>query len=212
MVTIELNTIGKKFNRNWLFKNVNLHVAANKSYALTGFNGSGKSTLLQLIYGYQVPSAGTVVYTNGTEIISPDVVYKHIMFVAPYLDFPEELSLLEVLQFHFAFKQKVTTVTDAEMIAEAGLEGSEHKHIKYFSSGMKQRLKLMLAFYTQCDVLLLDEPCSNLDEWGIEWYRKMMLQQKGKRTILIASNQKAEYDFCDVVFAVTDFKPVVPVV
>ncbi|MES2779564.1 MAG: ABC transporter ATP-binding protein [Bacteroidota bacterium] len=208
MVAIELKGIGKKFNRNWLFKEVNLHFAANKAYALTGFNGSGKSTLLQLIYGYQVASAGTVEYTQGDKKIAPEAVYKHVLFVAPYLEFPEELSLLEVLHFHFSFKLKSSAVSDAEMIAEAGLQGSEHKHIKYFSSGMKQRLKLALAFYTQCDVLLLDEPCSNLDEWGIEWYRKMMLQQKGKRTILIASNQKAEYDFCDAVYPVTDFKPV----
>lgn len=208
MVSIELKGIGKKFNRSWLFKEVNLHFAANKAYALTGFNGSGKSTLLQLIYGYQVASAGTAVYMQGTAIISPDAVYKHVVFVAPYLEFPEELSLLEVIQFHFSFKSKSNQANDAEMIAEAGLQGSEHKHIKYFSSGMKQRLKLMLAFYTECDVVLLDEPCSNLDESGIEWYRKMMLLQKGKRTILIASNQKAEYDFCDAVYAVTDFKPV----
>jgi ABC-type multidrug transport system ATPase subunit len=76
---------------------------------------------------------------------------------------------------------------------------------------MKQRLKLMLAFYTECELLLLDEPCSNLDESGIEWYRNMMMQQKNTRTIIIASNQKAEYDFCDQVYAVTDFKPVVPI-
>lgn len=209
MVAIELKGIGKKFNRNWLFKEVNLHFAANKSYALTGFNGSGKSTLLQLIYGYQVASAGTVVYTQGTETIAPESVYKHVMFAAPYLEFPEELSLLEVVQFHFAFKSRSIAVSDVEMIAEAGLQGSEHKHIKYFSSGMKQRLKLMLAFYTECEVLLLDEPCSNLDENGIAWYRNMILGQKGKRTIVIASNHKAEYDFCDEVYAVTDFKPVV---
>ncbi|MES2559433.1 MAG: ATP-binding cassette domain-containing protein [Bacteroidota bacterium] len=207
MVAIELKSIGKKFNRNWLFKEVNLHFAANKSYALTGFNGSGKSTLLQLIYGYQVPSAGSVEYTEVGETIAPEAVYKHISFVAPYVELPEELSLLEVLQFHFSFKVKSSAVSNGEMIAAAGLQGSEHKQIRYFSSGMKQRLKLMLAFYTQCDVLLLDEPCSNLDEGGIDWYRKMMLEQKGKRTILIASNQQSEYDFCDTVYAVTDFKP-----
>lgn len=208
MVAIELKGIGKKFNRNWLFKEVNLHFEANKSYALTGFNGSGKSTLLQLIYGYQVASSGTAVFKLGTETIAPEDIYKHVVFIAPYLEFPEELSLLEIVQFHFAFKSKSIAVSDTEMITEAGLQGSEHKHIKYFSSGMKQRLKLMLAFYTQSEVLLLDEPCSNLDEDGITWYRNMILKQKGKRTILIASNQKAEYDFCDALYAVTDFKPV----
>lgn len=209
MIAIELKGIGKKFNRNWLFKEVSLLFAANKSYALTGFNGSGKSTLLQLIYGYQVPSAGTVVYRLNDSSIAPESIYKHAIFVAPYLEFPEELSLLEVVSFHFSFKSKTKAITEQEMIAEAGLGGSEHKYIKYFSSGMKQRLKLMLAFYTHGEVLLLDEPCSNLDENGIAWYRKMILEQKGNRTIIIASNQQVEYDFCDRVYSVTDFKPAV---
>lgn len=210
MIGIELKGIGKKFNRNWLFKEVNLVFEAGRSYALTGFNGSGKSTLLQVIYGYQVASAGSVLYTQSTTSIAPEAIYKHITFVAPYLEFPEELTLMEVLEFHFSFKTKSFGVIESDIIESAGLRGSEHKQIKYFSSGMKQRLKLLLAFHTQCDVMLLDEPCSNLDEIGIEWYRKMMLQQKGKRTIIIASNQKSEYDFCDAVYAVTDFKPIVP--
>jgi ABC-type multidrug transport system ATPase subunit len=211
VITIELKGVGKKFNRNWLFKDVNLLFVPNKTYALTGFNGSGKSTLLQVIYGYQVVSSGAVLLSKPSETISPELAYKHIMFVAPYLDFPEELSLLELLHFHFSFKGKAIQISNDAMIAAAGLKGSENKHIKYFSSGMKQRLKLMLAFYTECELLLLDEPCCNLDESGIEWYRNMMMQQKNTRTIIIASNQKAEYDFCDQVYAVTDFKPVVPI-
>lgn len=212
MIRIELKGIGKKFNRNWLFKEVNLVFEAGRSYALTGFNGSGKSTLLQVIYGYQVASAGTVHYSQAEDAIAPEALYKHVTFVAPYLEFPEELTLTEVLAFHFSFKRNDSGIPNTDMIESAGLKGSEQKQIKYFSSGMKQRLKLLLAFHAQCDILLLDEPCSNLDESGIDWYRNMMLKQKGNRTIIIASNQKSEYDFCDALYAITDFKPIVPVV
>jgi ABC-type multidrug transport system ATPase subunit len=205
---ITLSSIGKKFNRQWLFKEVNLLFEADHSYALTGFNGSGKSTLLQIIYGYQVPSTGKVAFTLNEHPLADEVLYQHIAIAAPYLELPEELTLLEVLKFHFAFKQITAQITFETAIEQAGLTGNEHKQVRYFSSGMKQRLKLILAFYNDCKVLLLDEPCSNLDDQGVSWYREMVLKQKGTRTIIIASNQKAEYDFCDAVYNVTDFRPV----
>lgn len=208
---IALNGIGKKFNRTWLFKEVNLLFESNHAYALTGFNGSGKSTLLQIIYGYQVASAGKVEVSAKGQPVAPEVLYKHIAIATPYMELPEELTLLEVLEFHFSFKKLVPDNTFEMIIAEAGLSGSEDKQVKFFSSGMKQRLKLILAFYNECEILLLDEPCSNLDDQGVRWYRDMMKEQQGTRTIIIASNQTAEYDFCDAVYRVTDFKPALPV-
>jgi ABC-type multidrug transport system ATPase subunit len=209
-LNIALNGIGKKFNRTWLFRDVNLQFESNHAYALTGFNGSGKSTLLQIIYGYQVASAGKVEVSANGKPVADEILYKHIAIATPYMELPEELTLLEVLEFHFAFKKLVNDITFEMIIAEAGLSGSEDKQVKYFSSGMKQRLKLMLAFYNDCEILLLDEPCSNLDEQGVRWYRDMMKEQKGTRTIIIASNQQSEYDFCDAVYSITGFKPVSP--
>jgi ABC-type multidrug transport system ATPase subunit len=72
---------------------------------------------------------------------------------------------------------------------------------------MKQRLKLLMAVYADTPLLLLDEPCSNLDNQGIEWYRNLVQTQLKKRTIIIASNQLFEYDFCDSTLSVHDFKP-----
>jgi ABC-type multidrug transport system ATPase subunit len=209
-LNIVLNGIGKKFNRTWLFRDVNLQFESNHAYALTGFNGSGKSTLLQIIYGYQVASAGKVEVSANGKPVADEILYKHIAIATPYMELPEELTLLEVLEFHFAFKKPANDITFEMIIAEAGLSGSEDKQVKYFSSGMKQRLKLMLAFYNDCEILLLDEPCSNLDEQGVRWYRDMMKEQKGTRTIIIASNQQSEYDFCDAVYSITAFKPVSP--
>jgi ABC-type multidrug transport system ATPase subunit len=209
-LNIALSSIGKKFNRQWLFRNIDLRFESGRSYALTGFNGSGKSTLLQLIYGYQVPSAGTILFSNGEHPVAPEELFRHIAIAAPYIELPEELTLNETLQFHFSFKTFDPSASIEQAITDAGLAGNEHKQIRYFSSGMKQRLRLILALYNECEVLLLDEPCSNLDDQGIVWYRELMLRRKGSRTIIIASNQAAEYDFCDAVFAVTDFKPALP--
>jgi ABC-type multidrug transport system ATPase subunit len=202
-VKIELHQIGKKFNKHWLFKQVDCVVDPCRTMAITGFNGSGKSTLLQILLGFQLPSTGHIVYSLNGNTISDEVFFNHVSFVAPYLELPEELTLMEMLEFHFSFKQLKPDAHFETMIAEAGLRGSEHKQVKYFSSGMKQRLKLLLAFFATSEVLLLDEPTSNLDATGISWYQQLLKTAHHTRTIVIASNQQYEYALSDHILDIT---------
>lgn len=202
---IELLQIGKKFNKQWLFKNINFTIQSDQTVAITGHNGSGKSTLLQLILGYQIPSRGKVIYKLNQQLIHSDNCFKHIAFAAPYMELPEELTLMEVLDYHFSFKQLSSAKKLITLIEEAGLKGNENKQVKYFSSGMKQRLKLLLAFNDTSEVLLLDEPTSNLDEKGIAWYQQILAAQHHTRTIIIASNQKYEYELSDSVLDITTY-------
>jgi ABC-type multidrug transport system ATPase subunit len=129
-----------------------------------------------------------------------------ISLAAPYLELPEEFTLEEMLRFHFSIVPAKTGYLKEEMLKSAGLAGQEQKFIKHFSSGMKQRLKLLLAFYSNSPLLLLDEPCSNLDENGIKWYRRMLEENLGTRTIIIASNQSIEYEGCQTIINVSQFK------
>ncbi len=205
---ITLKDIGKRFNRQWIFKGVNMVFEAGKAYALVGNNGSGKSTLLQLIYNFQTISKGEIIYKVKETELSENELIHQMAFAAPYLELIEEFTLNEMLDFHFGFFKQIKGSTYSEMIADCGLAGNENKFIKHFSSGMKQRLKLVLALNSESPLLLFDEPCSNLDEQGINWYRNAVQKQLGKRTILIASNQSFEYDFCDQVLNIVDFKPV----
>ncbi len=200
---IVLNQVGKKYTKRWLFKGISFLIESNQTIAITGYNGSGKSTLLQIVLGYQLPSTGSVQFFQHDQVILPEHIFNHIAFVAPYLELPEELTLLEAIDFHFSFKQFNPKQSITEAIHHAGLTGNETKFIKYFSSGMKQRLKLLLAFYDTSEVLLLDEPTSNLDETGIAWYQQLLATQHHTRTIIIASNQKYEYELCDAVMDVT---------
>lgn len=200
---IELHQIGKKFNKHWLFKQVDCTILSGQTVAITGFNGSGKSTLLQILLGFQIPSTGNIVYTLGDQNIDDEHFFHHVSFVAPYLELPEELTLMEVLQFHYAFKKLKAGASYENMISQSGLSGSEHKQVKYFSSGMKQRLKLLLAFFTTTEVLLLDEPTSNLDATGISWYQQLLAAEHHQRTIVIASNQPYEYGLSDFVLDIT---------
>ena len=203
---IELQQVGKRFNRQWLFKNISYQFLENKSYAIIGNNGSGKSTLLQMIYGFQTISQGKIIIQNEGIKIPDDQIHQHSSYVAPYLELLEELTLVEMLHFHFQFKERLRNISIDEMIVLCKLENSRNKQVKLFSSGMKQRLKLALAFFSDSPLVFLDEPCSNLDMQGIDWYQEMVASIVGKCTLIVASNQSYEYDFCDGKLKVEEFK------
>lgn len=182
---IELKNIGKKFNRNWIFKGIDFSIESGDLVSITGHNGSGKSTLLQIISGFITPSRGTIHYGHKKEDLQ-----TNFSFVAPYQNVVEEFTLLEHLAFHGQFKKPLLAFQD--IIQQAGLSGNEDKPIKEFSSGMKQRLRLALAFFYESEVIFLDEPTSNLDKQGEQWYQQLIISSKSNKTLIIASNQEFE--------------------
>jgi ABC-type multidrug transport system ATPase subunit len=198
---IELKNIGKKFNKDWILKNLNYTFCSNDSYAITGFNGSGKSTLLQIILGFVIPTEGQVIYgntiNNNFELINDEIAFKNISITAPYLELIEEMTATEFLMFHQQFKQFINTISIAEILNIVQLSKAANKQIRYFSSGMKQRLKLAQAFFSNSSVLLLDEPCSNLDKIGIDLYHQLIKNYTKNRLIIICSNDEVEYSFCN---------------
>ncbi len=202
----ELKNISKKYNADWIFYGVNFTFESNKTYAITGNNGSGKSTLLQIIYSFQTHTKGSIVYQINNTKIEEEELSKYLSFAAPYLELMDEFTLIEMLQFHFSFKPCLPNVSFSKMIEDSGLKGNENKVLKYFSSGMKQRVKLILAFYSHTPLLLIDEPCTNFDEEGIAWYRNLLLEQHHTKTIIISSNQSYEYDIADGVLVLDNFK------
>lgn len=199
---ISLQNAGKRFNRDWIFRSCSLELLPNHSYAITGPNGSGKSTLLQVIAGATLQSEGNIIYTEGDKIITDS--YLHIAIAAPYLELVEEMTATEMLQFHSAFKPLAGAIPS--ILQAVQLDKAANKQIRYFSSGMKQRLKLAQAFFSNVPVLLLDEPTTNLDADGIALYRSLIQQQLGKKLIIISSNVEAEYDFCEEVLRVESYK------
>ena len=116
----------------------------------------------------------------------------------------EELSAVEMLNFHATFKPFVKPVL--EILEEVNLEKSAHKQIRYFSSGMKQRLKLAQAFFSATDVLLLDEPTTNLDAEGIALYQRLIRTYANEKMLVVSINDKQEYDFCEEVISIVDYK------
>ena len=189
---ISLQNLGKRFNREWIFRHFDYEFISQKSYAITGPNGSGKSTLLQVMGGAITLSEGTVVYEN----IKPEDIYKHISIAAPYLELVEEMTLTEFFNFHAELKNWLPSITIKKILSVIELEKAADKQLRYFSSGMKQRLKLAQAFFSDTSVLLLDEPCTNLDEDGVQLYHRLINEYTLNRIVIVSSNDIGEYGFC----------------
>jgi ABC-type multidrug transport system ATPase subunit len=205
MITIELNSIGKKFEGRWIFRNINLSFKQGDAIAITGYNGSGKSTLLQIISGYQSPSEGALFCTLNGKEIDINEWYHQIACVTPLLEMPEELTLRENIAFFRSFKPLQEDFS-AQILADlAQLSDYLDKPLKYFSSGMKQRAKLSLAILSDASVLLLDEPLSNLDRPGVEWFLSLMKKYAESKILIICSNkQPEEMALCNSEFDVSD--------
>ena len=206
MMTIDLKNAGRRFNQEWIFRDLTYQFKSGGKYAVLGPNGSGKSTLLSMVMGNLSPSEGSVIYHDTKGEIPVESLYKQISFAAPYLDLIEEFTLQETIEFHFKFKAFQQGMDLDKVLERLGLAKSQDKALKYFSSGMKQRTKLVLACCSATPILLLDEPTSNLDVQGVDWYQELIREYTANRLVVVCSNQEAEYSFCDHVIQVTDYK------
>jgi ABC-type multidrug transport system ATPase subunit len=193
---ISLSETGKRFNRDWVFRNFSYQFQSSDTYAITGPNGSGKSTLLQVIAGAVATSEGSVIYKNGDKNIEADNVFRYLSVAAPYQELIEEMTLNEFLQFHKTFKPLMSSISVKGILSMTNLEDAANKQIRFFSSGMKQRVKLAQAFFSDTPVLLLDEPCTNLDEEGIRLYHSLIDGYTTGRIVIVSSNDAAEHGFC----------------
>src|SRR5688572_19199221 len=162
-LVITVSGLGKRFNREWIFRNLDYKFQPANVYAITGPNGSGKSTLLQVLWGQLPQSKGELKYSDDHKEIRVDEIYNHLTVATPYLDLIEEFTLSEHLRFHFKLRPSRNQMGEEEILDRLKLRHAKNKPIANFSSGMKQRLKLGLAFFTQAELVFLDEPTTNLD-------------------------------------------------
>jgi len=203
---ISLTDAGKRFNRDWIFRHFTYHFQAGQSYAITGPNGSGKSTLLQALSGGMYINEGTIQYAIGNEQLTTDNIYAHVSICAPYLEVVEEMTVTEFLNFHHGFKPFIAGATVDSIIATIGLEKAVNKQIRYYSSGMKQRVKLAQCIFSDTAIVLLDEPCTNLDSKGIELYHRLIADYCKDRLVVVSSNDEVEYSFCRERINIGDYK------
>lgn len=207
---ITLQNISRRFNRDWIFQQVNYQFQSGIRYAILGPNGSGKSTLLQIVAGSLTPSDGTISYTLSGKPLEVEDIYQHISLAAPYLELIEEFTLAEIIDFHFKFNKYLQETSRETLIELLDLPKARNKPLRNFSSGMKQRVKLALAICSDTPLLLLDEPTANLDKQGVAWYLELVDRFAADRLLIVCSNQEHEYQFCDEFLQVMDYKSLTP--
>jgi ABC-2 type transport system ATP-binding protein len=204
---IQVTAASKRFNTEWIFSNLNFSFTTGQHYALIGNNGSGKSTLLQIIAGYIGLTKGGIQWiSTSNETIDSTNIFQYISIATPYLELVEEFTALEQIIFHQQFKPLQNGLEPIELLEKIGLRNAAKKQIRNFSSGMKQRLKLALAIFDQAPILLLDEPCSNLDQEGIQTYHQLMQTYAMHKLVIVASNDPQEFQFCSQQLSLSNFK------
>jgi ABC-type multidrug transport system ATPase subunit len=203
---ISLTDAGKRFNRDWIFRHCNYTFDTGNAYAITGPNGSGKSTFLQVLSGGMMLNEGAITYHNAKGEVKPEQVYRQVSVCAPYMEVVEEMTLTEFFEFHHGFKPFLPTVSTQTIIAAIGLEKAANKQIRYYSSGMKQRVKLAQCIFSDTSIVLLDEPCTNLDVTGIDLYQQLINDYCQQRLVFVSSNDEIEYRFCKERVNILDWK------
>ena len=203
---ISLTDAGKRFNRDWIFRHLTYTFEVGQSYAIIGPNGSGKSTLLQVLSGAMQANEGNVQYSIRNVQCSIEEVFNYVSICAPYLETVEEMTVKEFLEFHHHFKPFLSSVTPEKIISILGLENAVNKQIRYYSSGMKQRVKLGQAIFSDAPFVFLDEPCTNLDAAGIDLYHKLVKDYCQNRLLIVSSNDEMEYRFCRERINIQEYK------
>jgi ABC-type multidrug transport system ATPase subunit len=202
---IILNNVGKRYNSEWIFRGLSSTIDSTDKYVILGSNGSGKSTLLKVIASSVYTSEGNINYRQEGNEIQAESIFRHISIAAPYLELIEEFTLREIINFQQNLKPMVLEAN--QIIELLKLEKSANKALRYYSSGMKQRVKLGLAILAETPILLLDEPTSNLDHKGIDWYQEMITNYaKDKLLIVCSNNQKEEFFICNQEIRIEDYK------
>lgn len=206
MTEIIIENAGLRYNRDWIFRGINYHFVSGKHYAVTGTNGSGKSTFLQALCGALDIKEGKRTWKQQEDVIAAEKYFRYFAIAAPYLDLVEEFSAAEFLTFHSQFKKMISGVSVSDILEIVQLGAAENKQIRYFSSGMKQRLKLAQAIFSDVDVLFLDEPCTNLDAEGYALYQRLIKDYCHERLLIVASNDTKEYGFCSEIININQYK------
>lgn len=204
---IHFRGAGRKFPGQIVFQNLDLHIEEGAKWAILGGNGSGKSTFLKCAFGALSLSEGQLThYSKGQELALGDAALQ-IAYAAPYLELIEELQVLDFLKKAEGFRPFKAGLKAEDVMDRALLTEAANKKIRNLSSGMKQRLRLCLALLSATDLVILDEPGSNLDRKGLEWYRTLLEAELGGRTLLIGTNYNEDEAFlCTQELRITDYQ------
>lgn len=193
-LSCEVIGLGHRFQNFYLFKDLNLEIRSGSLLLVKGANGAGKSTFVKILAGGLEAMDGKVVFKSESgSVLEKEVLWRMMAMVAPYLELPEELTLRELIDFQIRMDvQKLEQQPFLEVAEALKMEKHLDRFISTYSTGMKQKAKIISAFGMERPVLFLDEPTSNLDQESQEWVLHRIADLKKSRLIVMASNEPAE--------------------
>lgn len=197
-VAITASGIGKSFNRRMVLKDITLSLNTGESLAITGKNGSGKSTLIKILAGLLTPTKGEVEYRLSGAGVELDALRPMMGLVSPYLQLYDEFTALENVLILLKIRNNSPQQPgDLEKIFRTyGLWDRRDDLVRTFSSGMKQRLKYIVALAHDPSIVMLDEPTANLDEEGCRVVRDAVQNLQSNTLTIIATNEEQEASWC----------------
>lgn len=205
--SLEVNQLTKYFGRRLIFSNLNFRFENKGIYGISGPNGSGKSTLVKILAGIIGANKGEVKhFLDGKEIV-PEKIHNHIGFVSPYLVLYEEFSAEENLLMFAKIrgveydKERVDYLFEKFLLLKR-----KDDLVKTYSSGMKQRLKFIFALMHSPQLIILDEPTSNLDDEGKNSVYEIIREEGKEKIVLVASNEKNDLELCEKTIFLENYK------
>ena len=208
MIKLELKKLTKTFERRVIFRNVNLDWEAPGLFGVAGPNGSGKSTLVKVITGLISPTSGDITFHADGRKWLPSTAIDHIGFASPYLVLYDEFTAKENLELSMNIRGlKLDEKYMDELLDHFSLLKRKNDLVRAYSSGMKQRLKIIFAFIHDPAIVILDEPTANLDTEGKEKVYQLARKVAEKKIVIFATNEEDELAMCSRVIKILDHKP-----
>jgi len=205
--TIAAESITKRFDSSYLFKGLSFELNTGSSCSITGPNGSGKSTLLEILAFIRRPTSGTVTISREERPLNAEDIHLNAGFSSPKVNPYGSLSAKENIEFILKNNTRSGPSTPGndnvtDLLQKYGLYSHRFKPVKNFSTGMRQRLKLIMAIINDPPVLFLDEPGANLDREGKDVIYSYIESAKKNKIIIIATNEEQEIQLCDRVIKI----------
>lgn len=208
-VEIICEHLSKTFSGKTIFKNLSFKISSAQSLSITGGNGSGKSTLIKIMANLIHSSKGKISVLENNIVIPEDKCFHKIGFVSPYLNLYDELTGFENLDFFYKLKSISENSAEKKInniLKKVNLYEKRNEYVKNYSSGMKQRLKIAFAVMNEPDILLMDEPRTNLDKPGIGMVYDISKEQKERGILIIATNEEDDIKLCGNTLNIENYK------
>lgn len=203
MISLRAEEIGKKYQKQWLFRKLSFEIAAGEAVAIVGRNGAGKSTLLKILAGHTTPTDGRI---STAPVYDSDDFYRALSWNAPAVELYGAFTVAEAFAFHFRLKECVFA-DSADALRAVELYAHRDKPLKALSSGMLQKAKFALALFSQAELLLFDEPTAFMDAVNAELCLRLLDEYRSGRTLLLASNLPREYKTADRTLDIDAYAP-----